>query len=248
AHGEEAPSAAAGPGRLTEERLEPSQMRKAITRRLTTSLGPVPHFFLTSEIDMGRALDLRAELNERRGADREDGPPKVGVNDLLLKAAAEALARHPEINASWKDDELHRHGSVDLGIAVALDEGLITPVLRNADRKGLDRITREAAELIRRARDRDLQPEEYQGATFSISNLGMFPIEEFTAIINPPEAAILAVGRTVEKPVVVDGQVVVRRRMRVTMSCDHRVIDGAMGARFLETYKGMLENPLEMVL
>jgi pyruvate dehydrogenase E2 component (dihydrolipoamide acetyltransferase) len=248
ARGDQAATGPAGPGRLTEERLEPSQMRKAIARRLATSLGPVPHFFLTSEIDMGRALDLRAELNERRGAGGEEGPPKVGVNDLLLKAAAEALARHPEINASWKDEELHRHGSVDLGIAVALDEGLITPVLRNADRKGLDRITREAAELIRRARDRDLQPEEYQGATFSISNLGMFPIEEFTAIINPPEAAILAVGRTVEKPVVVDGQVTVRRRMRVTMSCDHRVIDGAMGARFLETYKGMLENPLEMVL
>lgn len=248
ARGDQAAAAPAGPGRLTEERLEPSQMRKAIARRLATSLGPVPHFFLTSEIDMGRALDLRAELNERRGSGGEEGPPKVGVNDLLLKAAAEALARHPEINASWKDDELHRHGSVDLGIAVALDEGLITPVLRNADRKGLDRITREAAELIRRARDRELQPEEYQGATFSISNLGMFPIEEFTAIINPPEAAILAVGRTVEKPVVVDGQVTVRRRMRVTMSCDHRVIDGAMGARFLETYKGMLENPLEMVL
>jgi len=242
-------AAAAGPERLTEERVELSQMRKAIARRLTQSLGPVPHFFLTSEIDMGRALDLRAEINERlAGEDGEGEPAKIGVNDLLLKAAAEALVRHPEINASWGEGEIVRHGSVDLGIAVAVDDGLITPVIRDADRKGLRRIAAEAGELIDRAREKDLQPDEYQGATFSISNLGMFPIEEFTAIINPPEAAILAVGRTVEKPVVVDGQIAVRRRMRVTMSCDHRVIDGATGARFLDTFKSMLENPLAMLL
>ena len=241
--------AAAGPERLTEERIELSQMRKAIARRLTQSLGPVPHFFLTSEIDMGRALDLRAEINGRLADEGDEGEPtKIGVNDLLLKAAAEALVRHPEINASWGEGEIVRHGSVDLGIAVAVEEGLITPVLRDADRKGLRRIAAEAGGLIDRAREKDLQPDEYQGATFSISNLGMFPIEEFTAIINPPEAAILAVGRTVEKPVVVDGEVVVRRRMRVTMSCDHRVIDGATGARFLDTFKGMLENPLAMLL
>jgi pyruvate dehydrogenase E2 component (dihydrolipoamide acetyltransferase) len=238
---------AAGGGRLREETLEASQMRKAIARRLGESLGPVPHFFLTTEIDMGRALELRAELNEGREAGGE-GPPKIGVNDLLLKAAAEALVRHPEINASWADGSVRRHGSVDLGIAVAVEEGLITPVLRDAERKGLEAIAVEARELIHRARARDLQPEEYQGATFSISNLGMFEIEEFTAIINPPEAAILAVGATREKPVAVDGEVVVRKRMRVTMSCDHRVIDGAMGARFLETYKEMLENPLAMLL
>jgi len=258
-----APAAPAGPTRLVEETLETSQMRKAIARQLTQSLGPVPHFFLTTEIDMGRALELRAELNEKlagrggsgggggaAGGDAADaaGPVKIGVNDLLLKAVAEALARHPEINASWQGDHLRRHGSADIGIAVAVPEGLITPVLRDADRKGLERIAREARTLIGRARDRDLQPEEYRGATFSVSNLGMFEIEEFTAIINPPEAGILAVGRTKEKPVVVDGEVVVRKRMRVTMSCDHRVIDGAMGARFLETFKGMLENPLEMLL
>lgn len=243
------PAAAGPPGeaRLAEETVEASQMRKAIARRLGQSLGPVPHFFLTSEIDMGRALELRAEINEDREGG-EDGPPRIGVNDLLLKAVAEALARHPEINASWDDGTIRRHGSVDLGIAVAVEEGLITPVLRNADRKGMEAMAREARELIRRARDRDLQPEEYQGATFSISNLGMFEIEEFTAIINPPEAAILAIGATREKPVVVDGEVAVRKRMRVTMSCDHRVIDGAMGARFLETFKEMLENPLNMVL
>ena len=243
-----APGAPTGPERLTGERREASQMRKAIARRLTQSLGPVPHFFLTTEIDMERALDLRAELNEIRGVGEEDGPPKIGVNDLLLKAAAEALVRHPEVNASWDDGEVVRHGSVDLGIAVAVDEGLITPVLRDAERKELEGISGEARELIRRARDRDLQPEEYQGATFSISNLGMFPIDEFTAVINPPEAAILAVGRTKEKPVAVDGEVVVRRRMRVTMSCDHRVVDGAMGAEFLETYREMLERPLHLVV
>ncbi len=239
-------AAAAGPARLEEERMELTQMRKAIAKRLTQSLGPVPHFFLTVEIDMERALALRAELNDRL----ESG--KVGVNDLLVKAAAEALVRHPEVNASWDDGAIQRHGSADIGIAVALmdDEqgGLITPIVREADRKGLLQISAEAAELVERARSRDLEPEEFQGATFSISNLGMFGIDEFTAIINPPESAILAVGGTKEKPVAVDGQVEVRKRMRVTMSCDHRVVDGAMGARFLDTFRGMLENPLEMLL
>jgi pyruvate dehydrogenase E2 component (dihydrolipoamide acetyltransferase) len=232
----------AGPPRLADETLEASQMRKAIARRLVTSIGPVPHFFLTTEIDMGRVLDLRQAMNERLEAG------KIGVNDVLVKVAAEALARHPEINASWENDTIRRHGSVDIGIAVAIDDGLITPVLRAADRKGLRQIAAEAAELIERARAKRLLPEEYQGATFSVSNLGMFDIDQFTAIINPPEAAILAVGATVEKPVAVDGEVVVRKRMRVTMSCDHRVIDGATGARFLQTFKAMLENPLELVL
>lgn len=217
-------------------------MRKAIARRLVESLGPVPHFFLTTEVDMGRALELRADLNARW----TDG--KIGVNDLLLKAAAEALVRHPEVNASWEGDAVRFQGRVDLGIAVAVEGGLITPVLRDADQKGLRQISFEARDLIDRARERKLVPEQYQGSTFSISNLGMFEIDEFTAVINPPEAAILAIGRTQEKPVVVDGQVEVRHRMRVTMSCDHRVVDGAMGARFLATFKAMLENPLEMVL
>jgi len=234
------------PARLEEERVELSQMRKTIAKRLVQSIGPVPHFFLTMEIDMGRALDLRKSLNERL-ARRDDGPAKVGVNDLLVKVAAEALARHPEINASWDGDAIQRHGSADIGIAVAVPDGLITPVLREADRKGLVQISAEAADLIERARNRKLKPEDYTGATFSISNLGMFGIDEFTAIINPPEAAILAVGGTVEKPVVEDGEIVVRRRMRVTMSCDHRVIDGAMGAAFLQTFRAMLENPLELV-
>ncbi len=230
-----------GAPRLEEQRIELSQMRKAIAKRLVQSLGPVPHFFLTTEIDMGRALDMRKSLNERL---REG---KVGVNDLLIKVVAEALARHPEINASFEGDAIRRHGSVDIGVAVAVPDGLITPIVRDADRKGLVQISIEAADLVARARNRKLTPEEYIGATFSISNLGMFGIDEFTAIINPPEGAILAVGQTVEKPVVEDGEVVVRRRMRVTMSCDHRVIDGAMGAAFLQTLRAMLENPLELV-
>jgi pyruvate dehydrogenase E2 component (dihydrolipoamide acetyltransferase) len=228
--------------RLEEQVIEHSQMRKAIARRLVESISPVPHFFLTVEIAMDRALALRAELN----ADLEAG--KIGVNDLLLKAAAEALVRHPAVNASWEDDAIRRHGRVDLGIAVALEDGLITPVLRNADRKGLETISVESRELIERARNRKLTPEQYTGATFTISNLGMFEIDEFTAVINPPEAAIMAVGRTEEKPVVVDGRIEVGKRMRVTMSCDHRVIDGAVGAGFLETFKAMLENPLVMLL
>lgn len=235
-----AAGAPAGPSPLREERVELSQMRKTIAKRLSQSIGPVPHYYLTREIDMGRALELRVELNER-------GDRSIGVNDLLLKAAAAALVRHPEINASWDGDAIVRHGSVDLGIAVAIEEGLITPVLRDAETKGLEQISEEAGSLIDRARQRDLQPEEYQGATFSISNLGMMGIEEFTAVINPPEAAILAVGKTQEKPVAVDGEVEIRERMRVTMSCDHRVIDGAMGARFLDTFTAMLENPLEML-
>ncbi len=227
---------------LRDERVEASQMRKAIARRLAESIGPVPHFYLTIEVDMERALDMRSELNARA-----DGF-KIGVNDILLKTAAEALVRHPQVNASWDEDAIQFHGRVDLGIAVAVDGGLITPVLRDADRKGLRRISLESADLIERARARKLLPEEYQGATFSLSNLGMFGIDEFTAVINPPEAAILAVGMTQEKPVVVEGELTVRRRMRVTMSCDHRVVDGAIGSAFLATFKEMLENPLAMVL
>ncbi len=231
-----------GEPRLRDERVEASQMRKAIARRLAESIGPVPHFYLTIEVDMGRALDMRSELNARA-----DGF-KIGVNDILLKTAAEALVRHPQVNASWDEDAIQFHGRVDLGIAVAVEGGLITPVLRDADRKGLRRISLESADLIERARARKLLPEEYQGATFSVSNLGMFGIDEFTAVINPPEAAILAVGMTLEKPVIEGGEITVRRRMRVTMSCDHRVVDGAIGSAYLATLKEMLENPLAMVL
>jgi pyruvate dehydrogenase E2 component (dihydrolipoamide acetyltransferase) len=218
-------------------------MRKTIARRLTQSLGPVPHFFLTVEVDMGRALALKDELNRRFA----DEGARVSVNDVLLKAVASALRRHPEINASWTETGIRRYRAVHLGVAVAVEDGLLTPVLRDADRKGILDISREVRELAARARERKLAPEEYTGSTFSVSNLGMFGIEEFTAVINPPEAAILAVGQVMEKPVAVDGQVVVRPRMRLTLSCDHRVIDGATGARFLATLKAMLEEPLGML-
>ncbi len=216
-----------------------SQMRKTIAKRLTQSLGPVPHFFLRIEVEMARALEARKRINEVL---EEDGE-KVSINDVIIRATAAALRRHPECNAAWQGDSIRRFNRVHIGVAVAVEDGLITPVVRDADRKGVVRIGREVKELAGRAREKKLQPEEYTGATFSISNLGMFGIQEFTAVINPPEAGILAVGGVEEKAVVRDGEVVVRPRMTVTMSCDHRVIDGATGARFLQTLRTMLEEP-----
>ncbi|HUF06093.1 MAG TPA: pyruvate dehydrogenase complex dihydrolipoamide acetyltransferase [Candidatus Binatia bacterium] len=238
------PAAAADAPGAAGETVKVSQMRKAIARRLVQSIGPVPTFYLTIEADVGRLLELRGRINERL----EERGEKASVNDLILKATAEALRRHPEVNASWQGDTIERYGRVHLGVAVAIDDGLITPVIRDADRKGIADIAREVRELAGRARDKKLKPEEYQGATFSVSNLGMFGIQEFTAIINPPEAGILAIGTVEEKPVVVDGEVAVRPRMRVTMSCDHRVVDGAMGARFLATLRDFLEDPMMMVM
>jgi pyruvate dehydrogenase E2 component (dihydrolipoamide acetyltransferase) len=226
------------------ERVELSQLRKAIARNLTQSLGPIPHFFLTREIDMGEVLKLRGQLNETLA---ESGA-KIGVNDIIVKTAAQALSEHPDVNVSFAGDHIRRFTRVDVGIAVAVPDGLITPVLRDAAAKGLRQISAESHELIARARDRKLAPEDYQGATFTISNLGMYGIDEFTAVINPPAATILAVGATQEKPVAVDGAVEIRPRMRVTLSCDHRAVDGAMGAEFLATFAEMLENPLRLVL
>jgi pyruvate dehydrogenase E2 component (dihydrolipoamide acetyltransferase) len=220
-----------------------TQIRKTIAKRLATSLGPVPHFFLTTEVDMDRAAEARAALNQQLG---DDG--KLSFNDIILKATALALTKHRACNAWFQDDHIRYWSEVHIGMAVAVEDGLITPVIRNADVKPLLVIGREARELADRARSRRLQPAEYTGATFSVSNLGMFDIDQFTAVINPPEAGIIAVGSIVEKAVVVDGAVVPRRRMRVTMSCDHRVIDGATGAAFLKTLKQMLENPLAMLL
>jgi pyruvate dehydrogenase E2 component (dihydrolipoamide acetyltransferase) len=219
-----------------------TQIRKTIAKRLVQSLGPIPHFFLTSEMDMERAFEARAALKAKGDA------YAVSFNDIVIKAVALALRQHRAVNAWWLEDHIRYHGEVHVGMAVAVEDGLITPVIRNADLKGLLEIAAESRELAERARARRLRPEEYTGATFSVSNLGMFDIDEFTAVINPPEAGILAVGRIVEKPAVAGGQVAVRRQMRVTMSCDHRVIDGATGARFLQTVKLMLENPLAMVL
>jgi pyruvate dehydrogenase E2 component (dihydrolipoamide acetyltransferase) len=221
-----------------------TQIRKTIAKRLATSLGPVPHFFLTSDVDMERAAEAREALNRQLG---EQGQ-KISFNDIILKAVALGLARHRACNAWWQDDHIRYWHEVHLGMAVAIEDGLITPVLRHADRRSLSEIGAEARELAQRARERRLKPDEYTGSTFSVSNLGMFDIDEFTAVINPPEAGIVAVGAIVPKAVVVDGAVVVRRRLRLTMSCDHRVIDGATGAAFLKTLKQMLENPLAMLL
>jgi pyruvate dehydrogenase E2 component (dihydrolipoamide acetyltransferase) len=226
------------------QRVELSQIRKAIARNLVQSLGPIPHFYLTVEIDMGRTLQMRADLNrsiEERGL-------KIGVSEILLKTAAQALVEHPAVNASFAGDHIRRFVRADIGVAVAVPDGLITPVLRDAGSKGLLQIAEEMSDLIARGRDKKLAPEEYQNATFTISNLGMYGIDEFTAVINPPGATILAVGATQEKPVVVDGAIEIRSRMRVTLSCDHRVVDGATGAEFLATFKDMLENPLRLVL
>ena len=224
-------------------RDEPAtQTRQTIAKRLVTSLGPVPHFFLTSEIEMDRAAEMR------RGINALDPDLKISINDIIIKVAAAALIQHPEVNASFQEKFLRYYEHADVGVAVAIEDGLITPVVRAADQKSLSQIAAEVRELAERARSKKLKPEEYTGATFSISNLGMFGIDEFTAVINPPEGAILAIGAMTPKPVVRDNEIVVRQIMRVTMSCDHRVIDGATGAKFLQTFKKILENPLYLVV
>src|SRR6267154_743099 len=229
-----------GPSGYRDEPL--SEMRRTIARRLVTSLGPVPHFFLTSEIDMDRAADMRVAINELYP------DLKLSVNDIVIKVAAAALIQHPQVNASFQDKTVRWYEHADIGVAVATENGLITPVVRSADAKSLPEIAGEVRELAERARARKLKPDEYTGATFSISNLGMFGIDEFTAVINPPEGAILAVGAMKPRAVARDNEVVIKQTMRVTMSCDHRVIDGAIGAQFLRTFKQIMENPLYLFL
>ena len=229
-----------GPSAYRDEPL--SEMRRTIARRLVTSLGPVPHFFLTSEIDMDRAADMRVAINELYP------DLKISINDIIIKVAAVALIQHPQVNASFQDKTIRYYEHADIGVAVATENGLITPVVRAAELKSLVEIATEVRELAGRARARKLKPEEYMGATFSISNLGMFGIDEFTAVINPPEGAILAVGAMTPRPVARNNEVVIRQTMRVTMSCDHRAIDGAIGAEFLRTFKQIMENPLYLFL
>jgi len=219
-----------------------SEIRRTIARRLVTSLGPIPHFFLTCEIEMDRAAEMRRGINEL------DPELKISINDIIIKVVAAALVQHPQVNASFQDKAVRYYERADVGVAVAIEEGLITPVVRSADQKSLSEIATEVRDLAVRARARKLRPEEYTGASFSISNLGMFGIDEFTAVINPPEGAILAVGAMTPKPVVRNNEIVVRQIMRVTMSCDHRVIDGATGAKFLQTFRKILENPLYLVV
>jgi pyruvate dehydrogenase E2 component (dihydrolipoamide acetyltransferase) len=218
-----------------------TSIRKTIARRLGESIGPIPTFYLTAEFDLTRVTEMRkamAELGDQF---------KVSVNDVLLKAIAIALSQHPEVNAHWLGDKIRYFNRVHLGMAVATDDGLIVPVIWDADKKRMSEISRDAKELAKRARERKLKPEEFTGATFSVSNLGMFGIDQFTAIINPPEAGIIAIGTSEEKLVVVESEPVVRSRVRLTMSCDHRVIDGAVGAKFLQTLRRLIENPLMLV-
>jgi len=218
-----------------------TQIRKTIARRLSESIGPIPTFYLTAEFDMERVAEMRTAMAAM------GDEYKVSFNDIVLKAVATALSQHPEVNAHWLGDKIRYFNRVHLGMAVAIEEGLITPVIFDADRKRMSEISRESRELAKRARDRKLKPEEYTGSTFSVSNLGMFGIDQFTAIINPPEVGILAIGALEDKPVVVDGALAHRKRMRVTMSCDHRVVDGALGAKFLQTLRRLIENPLMLV-
>ena len=234
------PGATYGPSAYRDEPM--SEMRRTIAKRLVTSLGPVPHFFLTTEIEMDRAADMRQQINTLYP------DAKVSLNDVIIKVAAVALIQHPQVNASFQDKTVRHYEHADIGVAVATENGLITPIVRAADVKSLLDIAAEVRELAGRARTRKLKPEEYMGATFSISNLGMFGIDEFTAVINPPEAAILAVGAMKPKPIVRGDEIEIHQMMRVTMSCDHRVVDGAVGAQFLQTFKQILENPLYLFL
>jgi len=218
-----------------------SQMRKAIARRLAESKFSSPHYYETIDIDMQHVFAARKKLNEASDI-------KISFNDIIVKACAMALRRHPQINSSWKEDTIMEHGDVNVAFAVAIEEGLVTPVIPQTDRKGLAQISAESKELAELARDRKLQPEQMEGSTFTISNLGMFGIEEFTAIINQPNACILAVGAIRDVPVVENGEVVPGKRMKVTMSSDHRIVDGATAAQFLSTLRNLLENPLGMLL
>jgi len=224
------------------EDLPLSSLRAAIARQMAHAKTVAPHFYLTTEISMDRASALRDELVTI------EGQPKISFTDLIVKASASALKRHPEVNASFQGETVRVYRRIHIGIAVALDDGLITPVLRDADQKPLLQIAGELRDLVERARSRKLRVQELSGATFTISNLGMYEIDEFIAIINPPEGAILAVGAVAEKPVAVSGRLEIGKRMRVTLSCDHRVMDGAMGARFLQELRGLLEAPFRLLV
>jgi len=227
--------------KLESKSIPLSAMRRTIAKRLAESTGPIPHFYLTVDYDVTQLVSMRQQL-----ADIEAS--KVSLNDFIIRAVALALRHHPNVNASWGEDAIEQHGEVHVGVAVATPEGLITPVIRNADEKSVSDIAKEVRVLADKAKNRKLLPAEYQGSTFTISNLGAWGIEEFTAIINPPNSAIVAIGAAESRPVVVNGQIVVRDRMKVTMSCDHRVIDGALGADFLKTLRQYIEQPLRLMI
>ncbi|WP_266206005.1 pyruvate dehydrogenase complex dihydrolipoamide acetyltransferase [Pontibacter kalidii] len=223
------------------EEVNVSQMRKVIARRLAESKFSAPHFYLTMEIDMDKAIEARASINEV-------SPVKVSFNDLVIKAAAAALRQHPAVNSSWLGDKIRYNKHINIGVAVAVEEGLLVPVVRNADYKSLSAISAEVKDLGGKAKSKKLQPSDWEGNTFTISNLGMFGIEEFTAIINPPDACIMAVGGIKQTPVVKNGNIQIGNVMKVTLSCDHRVVDGAVGSAFLQTFKNLLENPVRILV
>ncbi|MEA2327599.1 MAG: hypothetical protein QOE68_2558 [Thermoanaerobaculia bacterium] len=225
---------------LETKEIPLTAMRRTIAKRLAESTGPIPHFYLTAEYDVTNLLSLREQVNEIEGI-------KTSVNDFIVRAAALALRHHPNVNASWGDEAITLHGDIHIGIAVSTPEGLITPVVRNADQKSVTDISNEVRALADKAKNRKLTPNDYQGSTFTISNLGAWGIEQFTAIINPPNVAILAIGAASAQPVVIDRQVVIRDRMKVTMSCDHRVVDGALGAEYLRTLRSYIEQPVRLV-
>lgn len=228
-------------GEESFEEVSVSQMRKTIARRLAESKFSAPHFYLTISIDMDQAIAARAKINEM-------APVKISFNDLVIKAVAVALRQHPKVNSSWLGDKIRYNHHVNIGVAVAVDEGLLVPVVRFADNKSLSHIAVEVKDFAQKAKDKKLQPADWEGSTFTISNLGMFGIDQFTAIINPPDACILAVGGISQVPVVKNGAVVPGNVMKVTLSCDHRVVDGASGAAFLQTFKQLLEEPVRLLV
>jgi len=236
-----APTAIPGAPAEAYEEVAVSQMRKVIARRLAESKFSAPHFYLTMEIDMDKAIEARTSINEV-------SPVKVSFNDLVIKAAAAALRQHPAVNSSWLGDKIRYNKHINIGVAVAVEEGLLVPVVRNADYKSLSAIAAEVKDLGGKAKSKKLQPADWEGNTFTISNLGMFGIEEFTAIINPPDACIMAVGGIKQMPVVRNGEIRIGNVMKVTLSCDHRVVDGAVGSAFLQTFKNLLENPVRILV
>ncbi len=240
------PAAPTSGGAVAPTEIPHTNMRKVIARRLTEAKQQIPHFYLSLDCEVDKLLAMRKELNEK--AANEDLGYKISVNDFVIRAAALALRKVPDANVSWTDEVLLKHNVVDVSIAVSIEGGLITPIIRNTDQKGLATISKEMKELAGRAREGKLLPEEYQGGTFSISNLGMFGIREFAAVINPPQGAILAVGRSEERPVVRDGALAVATIMTVTLSVDHRAVDGALGAQYLAAFRGLIEDPLTMLL
>ena len=223
------------------EEIRVSQMRKVIARRLAESKYSAPHFYLTITLNMDKAMASRKAMNEF-------SPVKISFNDLVVKAAAMALRQHSAVNSSWMGDTIRINKNINIGVAVGVDEGLLVPVLQNADQKSLSELSGETKAFVEKAKNKKLTTAEMSGNTFTISNLGMFGIDEFTAIINPPDACIMAVGGIKAVPAVVNGELSIAHQMKVTLSCDHRVVDGVVGAKFLQTFKGLIEDPLRMLV